>query len=63
MKNPFFEAKKELIEWVKNLDELETIQELLDLKNGKNSNFAVNESEMNMLKKMILMRGLRIYKI
>lgn len=46
MKNPIFEAKKELIEWVKNLDELETIQQLLNLKNGKNSNFAVNESEV-----------------
>ena len=37
MENPIFEIKKELIEWIKNLDELEMMQELLDLKNSENS--------------------------
>ena len=37
MENPIIEAKKEIIEWVKNLDDLETIQELLDLKNENSS--------------------------
>ncbi|SFI06167.1 hypothetical protein [Halpernia frigidisoli] len=46
MENPIIEAKKEIIEWVKNLDELETIQELLDLKNNNNSSFQVNEPEL-----------------
>ncbi|WP_193812838.1 hypothetical protein [Kaistella flava (ex Peng et al. 2021)] len=33
MENPIFEIKKELIKWIKNLDDLETIQKVLDLKN------------------------------
>ena len=37
MENPIFEIKKELIEWIKNLDELEMMEELLDLKNSENS--------------------------
>ncbi|MGA9212575.1 hypothetical protein [Kaistella sp.] len=32
MENPIVEIKKELIEWIKYLDDLETMQELLDLK-------------------------------
>ena len=43
MENPILEAKKEIIEWVNNLDDLETIQELLDLKNENNSNSQIFE--------------------
>jgi hypothetical protein len=45
MKNPIIEAKIEIIEWVKNLDELETIQELLDLKNKIESIPLVSEPQ------------------
>ena len=33
MENPIFEIKKELIGWIKNLNDLETMQKLLELKN------------------------------
>ena len=46
MQNPILKAKKEIIEWVKNLDELETIQELLDLKNADDANSQVSEPEL-----------------
>ncbi|MBC7557241.1 MAG: hypothetical protein H7195_09810 [Chryseobacterium sp.] len=46
MENPILDAKKEIIDWVKNLDELETIQELLDLKNANNANFQLSEPEL-----------------
>lgn len=46
MKNPIIEAKKEIIEWVKNLHELETLQELLDIKNAENANSQLSEPEL-----------------
>ncbi|MFL9833044.1 hypothetical protein [Chryseobacterium terrae] len=33
MENPILQAKKELIQWIKEMDDLDEIQELLDLKN------------------------------
>jgi hypothetical protein len=45
MKNTITEAKIEIIEWVKNHDELETIQELLDLKNKIESIPLVSEPQ------------------
>ena len=32
MENPMIEIKQELIEWVKNIDDLETLSELMKLK-------------------------------
>lgn len=32
MENPILEAKKELMQWIKDLDELDVIAELLELK-------------------------------
>ena len=43
MKNPIIEIKQELIEWVKNTDDLETIQAILDLKNSQEPSFVVSD--------------------
>lgn len=43
MENPIIEAKKELIEWISHLDDLEILQELLDLKNKDESIPLVSE--------------------
>ncbi|MGO4708714.1 hypothetical protein AB4Y90_06255 [Chryseobacterium sp. 2TAF14] len=37
MENPILEAKKELIQWIKEMDELEDIAELLEMKKRKTS--------------------------
>ena len=44
MENPITEAKKELIQWIKEMDELEDIAELLEIKNRKTSVSHVAES-------------------
>ena len=43
MENPMIEIKQELIEWVKNIDDLETIQAILDLKNSQEPSFVVSD--------------------
>ncbi|MGE6396068.1 hypothetical protein [Chryseobacterium scophthalmum] len=43
MENPILEAKKELIQWIKDMDELDDIAELLEIKNRKNSIHQVAE--------------------
>ena len=43
MENPIIEIKQELIEWVKNTDDLETIQAILDLKNSQEPSFVVSD--------------------
>ena len=45
MENPIAEAKKELIQWIKEMDELEDIAELLEIKNRKTSVSHVAESQ------------------
>lgn len=45
MENPIIEIKKELIEWIKNLDDLETIQSLLELKNTDETAFSVSDEQ------------------
>jgi len=45
MENPILEAKKELIQWIKEMDELEDIAELLEIKNSKTSVHQVAESQ------------------
>lgn len=47
MKNPILESKNEIIKWVASLDDLESIQELLDMKdrNGKDSKVSESEAE------------------
>lgn len=45
MENPILEAKKELIQWIKEMDELEDIAELLEIKNRKTSVHQVAESQ------------------
>lgn len=45
MENPILEAKKELIQWIKEMDELEDIAELLEIKNRKTSVSKVAESQ------------------
>ena len=45
MENPIIEAKKEIINWVGNLDDLEVIQQLLDLKNENIASHQVFEPE------------------
>ncbi len=45
MEDPIFEAKKELINWIREMDDLEKIQELLDLKNSENQNTIVAETQ------------------
>ena len=37
MENSIIEIKKEVIGWVRNLDDLETLQKILDLKNHNES--------------------------
>lgn len=44
MEDPIVEAKKELINWIREMDDLEKIQELLDLKNSENQNTIVAEN-------------------
>ena len=43
MENPMIEIKQELIEWVKNTDDLETIQAILDLKNSQEPSCVVSD--------------------
>mgnify|MGYP003615108244 CR=1 FL=1 len=43
MENPIIEIKQELIEWVKNTDDLETIQAILDLKNSQEPSCVVSD--------------------
>lgn len=45
MENPILEAKKELIQWIKEMDELEDIVELLKIKNRKKSVYQVAEPQ------------------
>jgi len=45
MENPILEAKKELIQWIKEMDELDDIAELLEIKNRKTSVHQVAESQ------------------
>lgn len=45
MENPILEAKRELIQWIKEMDELEDIAELLEIKNRKTSVHQVAESQ------------------
>ncbi|MCD0479132.1 hypothetical protein LPB90_11725 [Chryseobacterium sp. LC2016-29] len=45
MENPILEAKKELIQWIKEMDELEDIVELLEIKNRKKSVYQVVEPQ------------------
>ncbi|AYN02148.1 hypothetical protein [Chryseobacterium sp. 3008163] len=45
MGNPIIEAKKELIQWIKEMDELEEIAELLEIKNRMISNGVVAEAQ------------------
>lgn len=44
MENPIHEAKKELIQWIKEIGELEDIAELLEIKNKKTAVDKVAES-------------------
>jgi hypothetical protein len=45
MGNPIIEAKKELIQWIKEMDELEDIANLLEIKNKMVSNGKVAEAQ------------------
>ncbi|UFH32798.1 hypothetical protein LNP04_03505 [Chryseobacterium sp. C-71] len=45
MENPIIEAKKELIQWIKEMDELEDIAELLEIKHRMVSNVVVAEAQ------------------
>lgn len=45
MENPIIDAKKELIEWIGKIDDLNTIQELFDLKNKDNQYELVAETK------------------
>jgi len=45
MEDPIFEAKKELIQWIKNMNELEEISEFLEIKNRIFSGDKVAESQ------------------
>lgn len=45
MENPILEAKKELIQWIKEIDELEDIVELLEIKHRKTFAHQVAESQ------------------
>lgn len=45
MENPIHEAKKELIQWIKEMDDLEDIAELLEVKNKKTAVDKVTESQ------------------
>ncbi|QOW09627.1 hypothetical protein Q73A0000_04220 [Kaistella flava (ex Peng et al. 2021)] len=43
MENPTLEKKKTLIEWIENLDDLEIIQQLLNLKNVHESSTLISD--------------------
>ncbi|MDQ0475662.1 MULTISPECIES: hypothetical protein [Chryseobacterium] len=45
MENPIIEIKKELIEWIKNLDDLESIQSLLELKNADQTALSFSDAQ------------------
>lgn len=45
MENPITEAKKELIQWIKELDDFEQISELLEIKNREMPAGEVAESQ------------------
>jgi L-lysine 2,3-aminomutase len=45
MEDPIVEAKKELINWIREMDDLDKIQELLNLKNSENQNAKVAETQ------------------
>lgn len=45
MKNPILESKNEIIKWVASLDDLESIQELLDMKDRDRKDSKVSEPE------------------
>lgn len=45
MENPILEAKRELIQWIKDMDELDDIAELLEIKNRKTLIHQVAESQ------------------
>lgn len=45
MENPILDAKRELIQWIKEMDELEDIAELLEIKNKMVSSGVVAESQ------------------
>jgi len=45
MEDPIFEAKKELINWILEMDNSEKIQELLNFKNSRNQNTVVAETQ------------------
>lgn len=45
MENPILEAKRELIQWIKEMNELDDIAELLEIKNRKTSVHQVAESQ------------------
>lgn len=45
MENPIFEAKKELILWIKDMNELEEISELMEIKDRMTSNTVVAETQ------------------
>ncbi|MFC6268567.1 hypothetical protein [Frigoriflavimonas asaccharolytica] len=45
MKNSMIEVKKKLIEWIENLDDLEIVAELIELKNKSNQPLLVEESQ------------------
>lgn len=45
MENPIIEAKKELIQWIKEMDGLEDIAKLIEIKNRMVSNGKVAEAQ------------------
>ncbi|MGC4129912.1 MAG: hypothetical protein QM564_10285 [Bergeyella sp.] len=45
MENPIVTYKKELIEWIKNLDDLEVLSDLVEMKEGKFSLSKVSEPQ------------------
>ncbi|RZJ50231.1 MAG: hypothetical protein EOO19_03660 [Chryseobacterium sp.] len=51
MENPIFEAKKELIQWIKDMNELEDISELMEIKDRMTSNTIVAETQEEYLVK------------
>jgi len=51
MENPIFEAKKELIQWIKDMNELEDISELMEIKDRMTLNTIVAETQEEYLVK------------
>ncbi|MGC4129910.1 MAG: hypothetical protein QM564_10275 [Bergeyella sp.] len=45
MGNPILAYKKELIEWIKNLDDLQVLSDLVEMKEGKFSVSKVSEPQ------------------